>query len=480
MPKAPRTLEVNYGGFEVKSSLDRDIDELVSFGEGQNDGFFEFSFIISKSTEAAFIAEANAVETAFRTPRLRLQVKFASGNFLDFDPAASVNTGFNHAPRITKQQDIADSNKSRRYSVRIEFELPADVHGTAGRRDSRVDVSFSPAEKRQLTITGSYTALEFPGSGSARAQYLSAIGAYVATITTALTGTWELVDESQEADDTDKVLDFRRVYDEILNNQSTVGTPDDAEIFKHDVSFSKARPAPGDTSEASRLLEVQVRWNAFIKKGVDPFTKYTSALKEFLVNEAISQFGLSNVALVAETPTVSLADNRLSVTMTLLSPTGESSRIEFRKTVEVSDDIGNVLVPAWTGDKLSYHIFQGHEQVVCTVTKVERLLAGAVAAAGAGAGGGAVGGGAGGGGGQVVQFGIGGGPGAGGAAAAAADCPAVAGAIWVPLVPRTSETPIRIGTPARFIDVIDRTTVQVFQLAKPIDIVPLGTPTIPA
>ena len=74
MAKAPRTLEVTYGAFVVSSANDREIDELVSFGEGQDDGFFEFSCVISKDTEAAFITEANAFETAFRTPRLRLQV----------------------------------------------------------------------------------------------------------------------------------------------------------------------------------------------------------------------------------------------------------------------------------------------------------------------------------------------------------------------------------------------------------------------
>ena len=141
MAKAPRTLEVNYGGFVVSSANDREIDEKVSFSEDQETGFFEFSFVAHKSTEALFITEANAIEVAFRTPRKRLQVKFGSGNFLDFDPDDAVNTGFNHAPRITKRQEITDSNRSRRYFVRIDFDLPADVHNTDGRRNSRVDLT---------------------------------------------------------------------------------------------------------------------------------------------------------------------------------------------------------------------------------------------------------------------------------------------------------------------------------------------------
>lgn len=466
MPQAPRTLEVDYGGFVVKATNDRFIDDLVSFGEDQETGFFEFSFVIRK-TEAAFITEANAVETAFRTPRKRLQVKFASGNFLDFNPANGVNTGFNHAPRITKQQDLADSNRSRRYFVRIEFDLPADVHATSGRRDSRVDVSFSPATKRQLTIAGSYTALT--STGSARAQYLSAISAYETSITGALGGKWEIVEESQEADDTDKILTFRRVFDEILSDQSSAGTPDDPEIFKHDISFSKLRPAPGDTPEASRLQEIRVRYSAFVKKGVDPFTKFTSSLKEFLVDEAISLFGLSAVALIAETPDVSTADQRLTVTMTILSPTGESSRLEFRRTTEINEDIGTVLAAAWTAadfNNLSYHTFQGPRRIICTITKTERLLAGAVAAAPPAAAGKIIPGG------QVIQLAE--------ADAAADECPAVLNAVWASISVRISETPIRLGTPSRFIDVIDRVTVTVHQLVKPIVIVPLGTPTVAA
>ena len=486
MPAAPRTLIVTYGAFVVSLATGRQIDDLVSYGDEQDVGFFEFSFVIRKPTLGAFLTERGLVEQAFRKPRQRLRVEFEGSDFKDLNPDDTVNTGFNHRPIITKRQEMADGPRSLRYFVRVDYDLPADVHDEDGRQDSRVDVSFTASRKRTLTVTGTYTALTT--EGSARIQYETNIGDYLVDLILEIGGPFEVVSESQEADETDKLLDFRIELREIIDDQSASGAPDDSEIVDATLTISRLKPGPGDSPIARRLAEIVVNYSASVIKGVDLESKYENSLRDFLINKALGIFGVGQAALVAEQPEFDTAESRITVSMTLLAPVGNTARIEFTQTTEINDEFGVVIVPAWTGNAFAAHTFQGFRKKIRTVTNKERILNAAPAPGGAvigGAGGAAAaaaalgfGGGAGGGG--VI---LGGGQGAAGLAAALGfgGGQAVQGALppaagggggddcnFIGISRRVSETPIRLGSPSHFLDVLDKTTITLEQCVAPV------------
>lgn len=490
-------------------SIRRFPDSLVTFEKSQDTTGVLFSFSIQQDDEDDFIADANSVETAFKVPYQRLEIRQNGKVILNLDPGTGVNTGFNAAPQIVKREDdvAANTGRSRRYHVRIDFDLPADLYDQSGRRNSSVMVQFTPNDKRTAVFVGEWTASG--ASDSARGNYTANIGGYTAGVLSGFGGTWEKVDEDVEADETDKVVTFRRVHEEIISDQSSVGLDDD-EIIQHEVFISRKKPAPGDTPKSVRRFgEINASYSAWIKKGVNPRTKYTSGLRNFLITRALQKFDASAGALVDENVEVDEPNNRLQVALTLLARIDNSARVQFKETSEVNLDFGEVLYPAWTGDPLSHYRFKGHVKYIKTVTSEERLLSGAAPAGGAGGGGGGggavggffafpggqVAGGGGGAGGLAAAFGFGQSGSSGGSFSIPPDPPSIPpggnqgqqgeqgqqqdspiefvglGEIKdVLLTQSTADTPIRLGSPSHHINVIDRRTVRVFQRIRQIPV----------
>jgi len=469
-------------GFPVAGVTDRILDSIVGFTGSSERAVLDFSFSIHKTTEAAFATEVRLVENAFAVPYQRFVLTQGAGTLASYDPLDTVNTGFNTKATVTKREDIeVNTGRSRRFFVSIEIGLPAGFFALAGIRNHRADVSFTPNDRKTITLTGECTALTT--EGSARAQYAVAIALLQTTIIAQITGVYEKIDESVEQDETDKVVTFRRVLQQVRSPQSGAGAPDDPEVQAVEVVISGRKPAPGDTPTARRLREIQVRYTAWVDDGIEPSTKYTSSVRNWIITRALQRFGSAAGALVDETVETDEQDNRLIVNLTLLAQIDATARIQFTETLTRRTETGEALIPAWTGDPDSYYRFQGPRVRLRTQVSVERVLVSA------GSGGGAPGGSVGGfftfSGGQTfggsqsakalaASFGIpqSSAPGAafedpaGGAAGGGGG--GGAGLVHVLLSEETEETPIRLGSPSHNLDVIDRKTTRVWQLIKPI------------
>jgi hypothetical protein len=376
-----------------------------------------------------------------------------SSTLIDLDP--SVNTGFNAQPTIRKTAGDLDTARSRKYAISVVVELPADLAGQDGRVESSVTLQYDPNRKRTLTISGTYTAL---GGNSAFAQYSASIGAYQATVQSAFGGTWEIVTESVTHDDTNKNVQFSRMFREIIFNQGQ-GILDDPAVVEQQISYSRLVDRPGDSPHSSgkvaRLDTIQMQANMFIDKNVtmDLRGKYETGLRQYLIQLAFNTFSSSTGALVAESPQFDFHENKIQVSMTFRM-VGSSNILQYTKTVQIAVEEGLTIIPVWE-KKLSKHVFQGSANKIRTTTDSEIRLKGS------GGGGGFFGGG-----GAQLQFngipagdifdqvnngnfnqaGGGGGGGAGNGG-------------YIVVRTSVSETPALIGTDDRFIEVINRTGV---------------------
>lgn len=484
MTTVAREFEIIYGTFSVagattEAGTPRILDSQIRFESDPDRIAIFFSFTVQQSTEAAFLTETDLVEKTFRTPYKKLTVKQGAGTPIVLDPATG--TGLNIRPRIDKREElVVNTGRSRRYHVIIEAGLPADLYANDGRRNSAITVTFTPNERRTLILEGEWTSTAT--ESSARAAYLAGIDAFASEAFSGPGGgaTYDKIAENtlDSPDGQDNVLQFTRTYQEILSDQSS-GIIDDPEISDPTLEISRLEPAPGDSQPAQRLSEIGVSFTAFIKKGVDPRTKYTGTMRSFLIDEALSLFDASSGALVAETVNKDPHNNRLLVNLQILAQIGNLARISFRATRESDIQFGDVLVPAWTGDPLSYYIFQGHMTQLRVEREEERVLAGAGGGSGFGGGGGpsisltgsaALAGTQGG----VFGAGIGGffvSPGqlqGGGAGAGAGSLLSTGGGFEILLSQNRTITSIRLGTAEHGIDVDDITTVRVFQAVNPV------------
>lgn len=386
MPAVTRTLSILYGNggspYTVGGSTDAILDGEVKVREDLAYGraSVSFSFWVFAASDAAFITATNAAETAFTTPRQKLEIKLGSSTWRVWDPATSgsnPNSGFNQAPTIRKVGDDADTMRSRRYEVTVEIETPADLTGQAGRLDSTVNLDTEPGGRRRVTISGVYRALT---TNDARAAYLAAIGTYESSVCDALIGAglWERTTKPQEeTDDAGKNLRFTRVYREILQNQA-LGVLDDPEIRDQTLVVTRLRTAPGDTQlgvRANRLQVVRVRYAAWVdSSSTTLLDKWETDVRPWLLQAAQDVAGLSTFAVVDEDPGLDRDNRKIDATLTILAPNG-SDLLSCLVTTSDVHDPGLVAVPVWSGDVYAKHLFQGPATLVRTITTVtSRIL----------------------------------------------------------------------------------------------------------
>lgn len=389
-----RELSVVYNSVTFGGSTARQIDGYTIHEEDYERGYFEFEFVTSASSEAAFATELATVRDALRDPRADLVVTQGSATLLS--RKHSDNTALNTFPTIIKDGDPADTGRSRHFRARIEYGIPADNVGTNFRRWSTINVEYDPSGRRTVTISGTYTANSSDGTTGSFAQFLAQLATYAATVTSALdaTATFEPVGRpSVTRDETDKITDFVAVYKEILANQAN-GTLNDSAIVDPQLNVTRERTSPGDSAgsqirfgttgislvgggsgstvaelpttppvngvagDVQRPTVMTLNYSCIIDSTVtkDLLGKWTSTIRPFLIAQA--QFHADGgVVLIDEKPNFGdIYMNRFSAVMVF--HTYLTTIISQR--VEVSDSVhpGKNLRKVWDGDDFSYYEFK--------------------------------------------------------------------------------------------------------------------------
>lgn len=367
-----REIEITIGTTVLGKGTSYFVDGKLQIETTYERASLEFDVVIFASSVSAFATAVNTLEEALSTPRQKVVVKFGTNTHQSWDPA--VNTGFNMRGTMTKRGSPADTATSRRYRVRIDVELPADLSGQNGRQDSNVTIVTTESGRRRVFLSGKYTAL---GSNSAQQQYEASIGAYAAAVTGALGGTWEgPFDQQSTRDDTNKTLSFSECWEELIYNQS-LGTLDNAALRRQTLKVSRLTEAPGDSpisgGDALRLETVEVTYEAAVLKSQTQDLKalYEGTVKPFLVDVARNATNATAVALVSHRPVFDYAQNTIAVAMTLQC-VGNTTLIFCQARTDDAEDTGKDLIPVWDGDRLSKHEFQGPAFLTRTVTIVRR------------------------------------------------------------------------------------------------------------
>jgi len=390
-----RELTITYAGVTFGGSTARQIDNYTIHEEEFERGYFEFEFVTTATSDAAFATEIIAVRDALRKPRQDLVVTQNGQTLLS--RKHSDNTGLDTEPVITKDGDPADTGRSRHFRARISYGLPADNTSTNFRRTATINVEYEPSRRRRVTISGVYTANSSDGTTGSFAQYLAQISTYATSVLTAIdsSATWEKVGEPSVAySDTDKVTNFTVVYREILHNQA-LGTVDDQDIIDPVLVISRHRIAPGDSagsplgitntsigltspgaggntvaeiSQTSgggdaqvlplRPTVLTVTYQCAIDKTrtKDLTGKWQNTIRPFLIQEARTVAAIG-VVLIDEKPDFDEYENRISATLTFHAYSG--TILSQRVTVTDTTSPGRVLRPVWDGDPFSYYEFPG-------------------------------------------------------------------------------------------------------------------------
>ena len=404
MAASPRRFKVTYGGLAIGSddeSATRTIhskDGPIRIETTWESTSFEFSFVTVSATAAAFATEIATLEETLRTPYLRLTVEMGGSTQYDFDPATS--TGFDIMPTITKAGDpTTDSALSRSYRVRFEVGLPADQRtgsGSMGLRSSTVDVSYTPARRRTITISGEYTGTPTAGGGivDARGQYEDQIDTYANTVLAAIDSSadFELTEEPRtKIEDSTlsdaglgRVISFTRVFKEVIYSQADDADPTDNNIVDQEFRITRRREAPGDSVmdyPPLRLVMADISYTAWIDKDKTQDLKgeWADTIRDWVITETkttLSKYIKGGIAIVAEAVTFEWDENRINATMTAQALAKGAIVIERRYTSDVAVNAGVILVPVWSGDQFAKYKYNGPAAKTITVTDILRVEGG--------------------------------------------------------------------------------------------------------
>lgn len=380
-----RLVKITYGSL-VLGKDQTDTSYVLTDVYTVSSGYTEFSFVaevvVRNATRATFLASEAALIAAFKLPDQKLEVFLGSTTRHTFDPA--VNTGFNARATATRIGDQLNNANMAHYRISVVVQLPADLSGRDGRQTSTVTVESTAAGKRTVVIEGTYTALS---SNSALAQYTASGATYCDGVITALTGTFNLISQGGSLgggfsyDDQNKVLRFRRVYEEVLYRESLAGG-DHASIKGAQINIDRTTPenrgAPGFSVRP--LERLRASYSATIDRSVtDIAGLYQSTVRPLLLAELQNVSG-GTVVVVGETPSYVPTENLLRVVLDVAADLGGSF---YSASLRTQDYLrhGKILVPVWSDDPYARDLYKGPATHVKTITRFT------VAKVGGGAGG---------------------------------------------------------------------------------------------
>ena len=353
-----------YGGVTLGgASADYHIDGPFTYDEAGADGgkllgHISCEVIVVASPqygEAGFAAACAALEAAFTKPRQDMVLTLGSTTLKTW--SHSSNTGFNARPRIEKIGSPEDTGRSRRYRVSVEVDLPADLAGQSGRRESSIEINYDPSRIRTITISGKYTAL---GASSARAQYESASPTYFTSVISGLTGggTFEIIDETVTNDDANKTADFKIVYRELIYNQ-TSSALDSTTIVKHTVTFAKIQPSADSSMKTVKALsKVVATYSAHVNKTVstDLLELWNNTLKGYVVAQFNSIFLPSVSGISSNSPTIDKTNNTISCTLEFTALFQGDDYVASEITEEMREQPGFLFTGSYGGNPVGMHV----------------------------------------------------------------------------------------------------------------------------
>lgn len=371
-----RLIAITYASLTIgngQTGSDYHLTDKYRWEEDYTKASLTFEVVVKNATRSTFLTSEAALITAYTTPEADLSVTLSSSSRHVY--SAALNTGFNAQPSLRKLGSDEDTGNSSRWECTVVVQLPADQSGKSGRRRTAEQVTYTQSGKRRLLLTGSYTALS---SNSASAQWAAAMDTYASGVLSGLTGTWEKVSDQFTRDDTNKVLEFSRVYDEVIYAQGA--STNESAIVSPRLVITRTTPTSGAALEVGNtipLQAVQVEYDAAVDKTVstDLASVWTGTARPLIISAVGSLTG-GTVVVNAESPRFDLYENRISASMSLLVDVG-GDFYQTRLEIEDSFDLGRIFYPVWSGEDYDFDAYTGikrHTKSV-TVLKVQRRLA---------------------------------------------------------------------------------------------------------
>lgn len=352
-----RDLSITYGTLTIGGSTEFYILGDWTRDVSYNGASVSCRVVVQADTESAMQTACATFEAGIRQIDVDLSISYG-GATAHVDYSQNNNTGMNSRATATVVGGVQQTKLVRVYDVTFEVILPADESGAGGLRTYTVSRRLGANGLSLYRMVGEFTA---SSNNSAVTNYEDGTTGgsnLLKTITDALSGTYEEVVNDYEYDRRNKVLTFEVARAEIGYRQA-VGTTDNASIKNQTLNVSRRKVAPGDVSDARRLVELDVQFSCEVDASSTTVIEalYDSTIRPNII-ETVRTIAGTAVALVDEAPRFAKSQNAVSASMQFLA-LGESSILSHTITTVDDDDFGIRHVPVHDGNRHAKLRFDG-------------------------------------------------------------------------------------------------------------------------
>uniref|UniRef100_A0A6H1ZEP4 Uncharacterized protein n=1 Tax=viral metagenome TaxID=1070528 RepID=A0A6H1ZEP4_9ZZZZ len=348
------TLSVTYNSYTIPGSYNN-----FSFSESYESLSMSFDFAVAH-------ASAAAAETALRIYNADLTVSFGGSAMYSYKH--SDNTGLLTRPTLRKISNVTENDTLRFYNFSISCQLPANKTSYNYRREGKISTSYDSSRRRSISFSGVYTS---GGANTALQNYTAYAKTWANTFLTAFGGTFELVSESPNIEQENKILNFSLVYREILAKQSEANLNESAIVdanCNYAVNLVQKTGISPDYEQIP-LTTVSVTYSAridseLITSETDVEDIYRTTVRPWIVKHAFLVLGLDNFVqsgqnYVIESENYSINPHNYVVSGRLsfnaLSDLHQIINVNERITVTKSQ--GYVNQKIWDGNQHTYNSY---------------------------------------------------------------------------------------------------------------------------
>lgn len=340
-----RKVAVTYGGLTigVGGTSGYVLHDVHRLEESYTSFSFEATVVLRSSSVSGLATLDTNLRAAWTKPdQDDFVVAIGGTNFVSYSHTA--NTWLDPKAELVLL-DRFRSQLSRAYLFRITAELPADLSGRAGRRDSSWRIGVLPTGQKTLSITATYTALSTPTSAYATAV-ADFVGTYAAAIQTIAGGTWvETQAVNYDADDQNKVCTATASYQQRLINDSALGAADATiEVRSYRCVVERPEGRVQTNSGARPLVSVRVLYDVDVQTSTTLQTAYEMSVLPYLSTLVTSHTDVLGSPVVAsESPEFDPWASRISGSVSYL--VAETRLLTATKRISGTETTGVSLAP---------------------------------------------------------------------------------------------------------------------------------------
>ena len=347
---------VVYNGYTLPLVIDK-------FSASENEREFSFSctFLVTSTSAGGLVTACQTAEEKLTEIDKAFTLSFGGSSEFSFSHSGS--TGFLARPKLSKLNSTLCTETSRAYSFSVTIQLPFTQYNA--RRDAKFTVAYGETRQRVVSFSGNYTATT---GGSALTNYShgSTGGkAWAEDILSAMTGTYEIVSESLNEDQENKVVQFSLTYKEILANQSKASV-NVSSIVDPTVNYSVRYDQLTGVSETGGYttypkVGITITYSCRISRDVvvtdtSIDSVYHNTVRPWLLEHVRNVLALANYTqagteyiIQSESKSIDSYNYTVNGSMTLTAPKMRDVILELTESVTINDDYGIISDKLWDG-----------------------------------------------------------------------------------------------------------------------------------